>query len=98
MQEDTPARLRWRSCSQGSLVWRTWGAESVVYHRPSGKTHFVNESSRWLMTDVLREPKSVEDIVAVFAPAGADPDSNELHAEVGALLARLEYLGLIDRA
>jgi PqqD family protein of HPr-rel-A system len=76
------------------MAWRHFGDGCVVYHRPSGKTHFLNEPSARLLLTVLRQPTSVS--AAASALAFEDPAPAYV-AAVADLLLRLEELGLVAR-
>jgi PqqD family protein of HPr-rel-A system len=88
---------RWRAASPEDLVWVDWGAQCALYHRPSGKTHFINETTAKLLRDVLNEPASVGDVCSALGlPAGPDDEDGSV-TEIGALIERLEALGLLQR-
>jgi PqqD family protein of HPr-rel-A system len=89
----------WKVVAQSQLCWAEWG-DSVLYHRPSGKTHFLNTASTLLLSRLLLEPKTLDAITEAIAPLRADPDPTE-HADlqdyVEDLLLRFEELGLVER-
>ena len=45
----------WRS-SAADCVWAIYGDDYVVFHRPSGKTHFLNAAGHRLLTEILDRP------------------------------------------
>jgi PqqD family protein of HPr-rel-A system len=69
----------------------------VVYHRPSGKTHLLNEASYYLLTELLTEPKDLAAIAAAFEPGAGGPAREEYLDSVAEILRRLEQYGLIER-
>jgi PqqD family protein of HPr-rel-A system len=74
-----------------------WGDTYVAYHRPSGKTHFLNGVMAELLGSVLvteRTADSVAEELAARQGAAVDPD---FRAAVADSLAQLDYLGLIER-
>lgn len=88
---------RWRAAAAEDLVWLSWGGDHVAYHRSSGKTHFLNDSSHFLLTELLREPRDIEAVAAAFgAGEGEGEDAGARH-EVASMLAHFEELGLIER-
>lgn len=89
--------MKWRSCSPTQCNWVTFENDFVVYHRPSGKTHFLNVGSEVLLTDVLTEARSLTSILDIFASDDTDEDHEEYVRQMQSMLDRLEYLGLIER-
>jgi len=89
---------RWRSIREDDLLWNDWDGEFVVYHRPSGRTHFVNSASADILRNLLSEPALAAEVAAAY-PAVAESSHPDAHvAEITALLERFEHLGLIERA
>jgi PqqD family protein of HPr-rel-A system len=87
----------WRSLEPGNVLWAEWDGEYVLYHRPSGKTHFVNAATVQLLKTVLLEPKSARAAALELAAGEAADADDEFCAEVAALLERLEHVGLVER-
>lgn len=79
-------------------MWSDWDELSVIYHRPSGKTHFINASTAFLLEQGLDQPVTVESATRAVAEARDIMADAELLAEIGDTLLRLEELGLIERA
>ena len=76
----------------------------AVFHRPSGKTHFLNAAGYRLITEILERPGDTASIAAELAVAVAvavavaeEPSPLNVD-EVHAMLVRFEYLGLVDRS
>lgn len=88
---------RWHATDPTTIRWERFGDHYAAYHRPSGKTHFLNGASRTLLCDILSEPKPERQVAAEFAG-----DGDELPAEFGdelrAMLERFEQLGLVRRS
>lgn len=88
-----PSSSTWQSCSPADIVWADLGNDLVIFHRPSGKTHFLNASSAFLLDEVLRNPVTFDEIVDAFT---IDPgDGGEKTAVIGDMLLHLERLGLV---
>ena len=85
----------WQSCSPADIVWADLGNDLVIFHRPSGKTHFLNASSAFLLDEVLKDPASTDDIVSAFTTESAD--ENDKAAVIVEMLLHLERLGLVRR-
>lgn len=87
---------RWRAAPLADLLWGDCGDSFAVYHRPSGKTHFVNLATAFLLRDALVEPATAEYAAAALAKAaGADRAGSP--PPVVELLQHLETQGLVER-
>lgn len=71
----------------------------MLFHKPSGKTHFVNVTTALLLRELLQDPQPLEAIVGLFTP-GPMPggEDDDMVNSVLGLLWHLEYLGLIESA
>ena len=87
----------WRAGPQHDLVWAELGDAYAVYHRPSGKTHFLNSATAELLARVLTTPHDAHAAGEALASLQAAAGDSEFFAAVAESLARLEYLGLIER-
>jgi PqqD family protein of HPr-rel-A system len=91
------AEARWRAGPAEGLVWADLGSAYVVYHRPSGRTHFLNSATADLLQHVLVEPRSARAAAEELAAReGADGDA-AFFAAVADSLLHLEHLGLVER-
>ncbi len=88
----------WRSRVPAEISWFDIPPDFVAFHRPSGKTHFLNESSKVLLTDILIEPKDLTAILAAFSTEVADETADRYVEQMKAMLTHLEDLGLIEQA
>jgi PqqD family protein of HPr-rel-A system len=83
-------------------VWANYPDSYAVFHRPSGKTHFLNAAGYHLITKILERPGDTASIAAQLAAAAAAAVAEEPSPlnidEVHAMLVRFEYLGLVDRS
>ena len=64
----------------------------MLFHRPSGAIHLLNEASLRLLTELLTEPKSTHDVISELA--GASPSQEEID-QIVALLIRFDSVGLV---
>ena len=87
---------QWCASPAEDLLWAAWDGEYIVFHRPSGKTHLLNDVSHWLLTDFLRAPRSIAEIAGAMRVEAA-VDQAALAAEINETLARFEQLGLVAR-
>ncbi len=86
----------WTTTNPDDLVWAEWDDTYVAYHRPSGRTHFLNRASYELLTDYLRTPREAARLAEQF---DLDIDGNPAdREELDGFLERFEELGLIRRA
>lgn len=88
----------WTAAPPDSLVWAEWDGRYVLFHRPSGRTHIVNDATWLLLNDVLRDPHDLEATLEGFARAGGRALDEELRGYVAGLLLHLEELGLVVRS
>lgn len=81
----------------GEFNWLDHGGGYVLYHRLSGKTHFVNPATHMLLTHVFATPADR----ATAARALADQEGAAADAafvdQVAGLVDRLEEMGLLRR-
>ena len=87
----------WRS-NAADCAWASYGENYVVFHRPSGKTHFLNEAGYRLLTEILDRPDGTAAIAARLTNAASGEAEALDEQEVHAMLVRFEYLGLVDRS
>jgi PqqD family protein of HPr-rel-A system len=93
--EDSSISL-WRS-NTADCVWVKYRDDYVVFHRPSGKTHFLNAAGYRLLTEILEHPNGTASIAAKLAATVTDGTGSLNIGDVHEMLARFEYLGLVDR-
>ena len=58
----------WRARAADEVVWLALDEDHVLYHRPSGKTHFLNDASKRLLRDVLTVPKTAGEAAEAARP------------------------------
>ena len=73
-------------------AWHTWDGEHVLFHRPSGTIHLLNDASLRMLTELLTEPKSTHDVISELA--GPSPSPEEID-QIVSLLIRFDNLGLV---
>ena len=88
--------LRFRRRNVNDCAWASYDEASVVYHRPSGLTHLLNPASVYLLTDVLVEARSFDEVVDSFVPEGEQTDPQQFREQIMEILMRLEYFGLLE--
>ncbi len=88
---------RWRRCAEDEIEILSCGRDFVAYHRPSGKTHLLNESSYKLITDVLDDQPTFGEIADRCVSHEDAPDPRELLDHLAKMLENLEKLGLVER-
>lgn len=90
--------MRWCAAGQDDFVWAPFEPDPVLYHRPSGQTHFLNAAGALLLQRILREPKDIETATReLLAAEPSQIDEQELREHVAQLMWRFEELGLISR-
>lgn len=88
---------RWRVVDPDCFAWADWPDQHVLYHRPSGMTHFLNASSALLLREVLVEPQGAPEAAEVLASILGAECTGELIESVATSLFRFEELGLVER-
>lgn len=88
----------WRCADPAHCIWADWDDLGVIYHRASGKTHFINAATAFLLEELAARPLTVDAAAQALAAAQESALSDEFRAEVEGTLLRLEELGLIDGA
>lgn len=88
--------MRWRSAPAETIRWVVWEDTHIAYHRPSGMTHFLNDSSRLLLDDLLDTPMTAEQVAAKFSDIAAARGEDAVD-EARALLERFEELGIVEQ-
>ena len=88
----------WHSAPADELVSEKWGNTFVVYHKPSGKTHFLNQAMFDLLTRVLCEPCTLDAAIRQLAELNQGDPGRLMGEQLLGLLQHLEQLGLVYRA
>jgi PqqD family protein of HPr-rel-A system len=88
--------LRWQAVATDALCWAHFGDKWALYHRPSGKTHFVNDATVWLLRDLLTQPLTIAEVTPLLLASASQLEQVEIRATTGELLLRLEELGLVE--
>jgi PqqD family protein of HPr-rel-A system len=89
--------MRWRARPSHDLIWSDFGDTYVVYHRPSGKTHFLNAATAELLEQVLAEPRSARAAAEELAAREGAVGDAAFFSAVAQSLLHLEHLGLVER-
>jgi len=97
MNTSSNAVYQWRARPADEVVWRALDEDYVLYHRPSGKTHFLNAASRSLLSDILTTPQTAAAAADALASRSGVAADAAFVATVTDTLAQLDHLGLIDR-
>ena len=87
----------WCCQSPDDIAWAAFDDDYVAYHRPSGKTHFLNESSKRLICEILNERRTLAEVVEAFDALSDVDERNQYNRQMKATLDHFENLGLIDR-
>lgn len=90
--------LQGRYATVPDLLWTDCGDVMAVFHRGSGKTHFLNHPSHALLTKVLAAPTDLAGAARNLARLQSVDCDRNFEEHVFRLVARLEELGLVRRA
>jgi PqqD family protein of HPr-rel-A system len=88
----------WRAVPPDQTLWVGWDDGFVLFHRLSGKTHFLNAAGALLLTRVLQVAKDTPTAARALAQAQHAESDESFVGHVEDLLRRLEELGLVERA
>jgi PqqD family protein of HPr-rel-A system len=94
---DPQRGVAWRASGLDNLVWAAYDDDYIVYHRASGKTHFLNAATATLLTRVLETPKAAAEAAAELAAIEQAAVDDGFVAAVEASLHDLEHLGLVEQ-
>lgn len=86
----------WRLPQGTTLLWRTWGQETLVYHPPSGDTHLLNPLAAAALARIERSSISTEQIITQVLAELDLPASDELAAELREFLMNFHEFGVIE--
>jgi PqqD family protein of HPr-rel-A system len=86
---------RYRTADGTQLVWAELDGDFALYHRPSGKTHFLNVSSAYLLLTVLQQPRTVAEAAALLLEQQVDPVTDTQSEYLDDLLRRFAELGIV---
>jgi len=95
--EQVSSSPKWRSRSSSQIVWAIFDQDYVAFHRPSGKTHFLNEASYLLISEILAEPQSLDTIIRELLSGEDEANPAAYAGQMRAMLDHLENFGLVDR-
>lgn len=91
------SEVKWCATAPDDIVWTGWNDEWVAFHRPSGRTHFLNAASKRLISEILLEPLDLPGILDEFGRV-QDRNQQQLQSEeMFSMLERFDHLGLIDK-
>lgn len=95
-ESESASSRQWRAVDSDRYIVAGHNGEYAVYHRPSGKTHFLNEAGLALITEILAEPRTVESAARMLAGCNDDEDcEHEFIVTVAQTMSRLAQTGFI---
>lgn len=87
----------WKIPEGCTLLWKTWGDESVVLNTGSGFTHVLDALSASALSTLQDEPATAEQLAARLATGLDSPvHAVQLAQYLENLMRRLEDLGLAE--
>ena len=87
---------RYRARTGPTLVWRSWGEDTVLFDVASGDTHQLDAITRAGFRCLERADLTAVDLAFALAQALDLPNDATLSLYAERLLARLDELGLVD--
>jgi len=95
---ETDRHACWRVDRPDELVWASFDSGAAVYHRPSGKTHFLNASSVAMLELLQVGPADAAEVCAAIGGSSAADPLAEHILQVSDVLRNFERVGLIQRS
>lgn len=89
--------MRWIAVEPDDLLWVHFDDGAAVYHRPSGRTHFLNAASVVLLQGLSEAPAATAEAASWLASGVAPQSGPPLLERVEKILGRYENLGLVRR-
>jgi PqqD family protein of HPr-rel-A system len=93
---DADATPRWRVDRPHDLVWATLDEGAAVYHRPSGKTHFLNAGSVAMLERLRARAATADELALVLAGGEISAVTPEFVGHIAVTLQYFSELGLIQ--
>ncbi len=87
----------WLRAEGAQCLWADWDDLAVLYHRPSGKTHFINAATAFLLEQFNAAPAPLDAASRALAEAQGLAVDDGLREGVAGMAQRLGALGLIAR-
>lgn len=88
---------RFQARPAAEFLWADLAGQHGLFDRASGRTHFVNDATRMLLSDLLASPRTAEEAAAALAPEQGTDAAADLQRHLAELLPRLQELGLVRR-
>ncbi len=95
MASPPPSAVLWALEEADSLRLRQWDDEAVVYHRPSGATHLVDEVSALILQALEQGAMSLAGLAAHVGEVLGAGSQEELEQITGERLVGLQRLGIV---
>ncbi|MEX2216151.1 MAG: HPr-rel-A system PqqD family peptide chaperone [Phycisphaeraceae bacterium] len=87
---------KWTVRPQADLRWRCWDGEYVVFHPPSGDTHFLNPIAGEVLRYLEHRAGGVVELSHHLSDTFELPADEDLANQVRHCLAQFRELGLIE--
>ncbi|MBF0623380.1 MAG: HPr-rel-A system PqqD family peptide chaperone [Magnetococcales bacterium] len=82
--------MRWRAYLGGEPLFAQWGDDVALFHPPSGRTHFLNDSGFQILQLLAATPLDLDGLQETLAVT--DPEGR---AALQRILWQFDQLGLI---
>ena len=93
---DSKNKNLWCIAENQRIQWRDWDGTYVVFSPLSGETHLLDVSSGRVLTRVINQPLSIEEIQMDLSNFLQVDSDEELLGAVVQILRELEDAGLIE--
>jgi PqqD family protein of HPr-rel-A system len=86
--------LLWRGPASDTLIFRDFGAVSVVFHKPSGETHVLDPLAREALDLLTAAPHTVMSLAAALAQVTERAEA-EFYEAADTILTTFDRKGLV---
>ena len=90
-------RAVWQLAPKNGDTWLHIDASHILFHFASGKTHFLNETSYFLLEQLGKKQASASELTHLSAEKSGEDVTEEMVRRIEEHLYRLNQLGLIEK-
>ena len=89
---------RWQTTDIDASLFRSGESESVLFHRPSGQLHILDEDTIEVLLTLQARPLSTERLAEELSGKWQCALTSQFVAEIETVLQNMQTLSLVERA